>query len=119
MRVLLELGADPMLPNLNNTTPLMAAAGLGTTEPLEEAGEEVEALEAVKMLLDLGANVNAVDNDGEHGDARRCLWRVSDSREAAGGARRRSADLEREATKSGVTPLFAAEGYHRTAPTAR
>jgi len=41
-----ELGADPMLPNFNNTTPLMAAAGLGTTEPLEEAGEEVEALEA-------------------------------------------------------------------------
>src|ERR687898_2958241 len=43
MKLLLELGADPLLPNFNNTTPLMAAAGLGTTEPLEEAGEEVEA----------------------------------------------------------------------------
>ena len=29
MRLLVELGADPMLPNFNNTTPLMAAAGWG------------------------------------------------------------------------------------------
>ena len=35
MRVLLELGADPLLPNFNNTTPLMAAAGVGTQEPQE------------------------------------------------------------------------------------
>ena len=46
MRVLLELGADPFLPNAENSTPLMAAAGLGTANPLEEAGTEVEALEA-------------------------------------------------------------------------
>ena len=38
MRLLLELGADPLLPNFNNTTPLMAAAGVGTNEPQEEAG---------------------------------------------------------------------------------
>jgi len=61
MRLLLELGADPLLPNFNGTTPLMAAAGVGTAEPQEEAGEESEALEAVKMLLDLGADVNTVD----------------------------------------------------------
>src|SRR5262245_34136088 len=61
MRLLLELCADPLLPNFNNTTPLMAAAGVGTNEPQEEAGEESEAVEAVKMLLDLGADVNAVD----------------------------------------------------------
>ena len=46
MKVLLELGADPFLPNVENSTPLMAAAGLGTTAPLEEAGTEEEALEA-------------------------------------------------------------------------
>ncbi len=72
MRLLVELGANPLVPNFSNTTPLMAAAGLGTTEPLEEAGEEVEALDAVKMLLDLGANVNAVDSNGDtamHGAA--------------------------------------------------
>ena len=50
----------------------MAAAGVGTGEPAEEAGEESEALEAVNMLLDLGADINAVNGDGEtvmHGAA--------------------------------------------------
>ena len=55
-----------------NSTPLMAAAGLGTANPLEEAGTEAEALEAVQVLLDLGADINAVDNNGDtamHGAA--------------------------------------------------
>lgn len=72
MRLLLELGADPLLPNSATTTPLLAAAGVGTREPLEEAGEESEALEAVKLLLSHGADINAVDNDGNtatHGAA--------------------------------------------------
>src|SRR5262249_46066871 len=72
MRLLLELGADPLIPNFNNTTPLMAAAGLGTKEALEEAGEEHEAVEAVAMLLDHGADINGADNNGDtamHGAA--------------------------------------------------
>ena len=110
MRVLLELGADPMLPNFNNTTPLMAAAGLGTTEPLEEAGEEAEALEATKMLLDLGADVNAVDNDGStamHGAAYGAYSSVVTLLAERGA----DPQIWKERNKAGVTPLFAAEGY--------
>jgi len=58
------MGADPFLPNLDNTTPLMAAAGLGTTAPLEEAGTEPEALEAVRLLLDRGADANVESPGG-------------------------------------------------------
>ncbi len=36
MRLLLELGADPLLPNEDGTTPLLAAAGVGTNSPIEE-----------------------------------------------------------------------------------
>ena len=72
MRLLLELGADPFIPNLDNSTALMAAAGLGTTAPVEEAGTEPEALIATQLLLELGADVNAVNDAGDttmHGAA--------------------------------------------------
>ena len=110
MRVLLDLGADPLLPNFNDTTPLMAAAGLGTTEPLEEAGEESEALQAVKMLLDLNANVNAVDKNGDtamHGAAYGAYPSVVKLLAERGA----NPQIWKEKNKAGVTPLFAAEGY--------
>jgi ankyrin repeat protein len=110
MRLLVELGADPLTPNFNNTTPLMAAAGLGTTEPLEEAGEESEALEAVNMLLDHGADINAVNSDGDtamHGAAYNIYPRVVEL------LAKRGADpkIWSKPDKFGRTPLFIAEGY--------
>src|SRR6185295_9862626 len=110
MRLLLELGADPLLPNASKTTPLMAAAGVGTAEPLEEAGEENEALEAVNMLLDLGADINAVDNNGDtamHGAAYNIYPRVVEL------LAKRGADPQiwGKPDKFGRTPLFLAEGY--------
>jgi ankyrin repeat protein len=115
MRALLELGADPLLPNFNNTTPLMAAAGLGTTEPLEEAGEETEALQAVNILLDLGADINAVDNNGDtamHGAAYNIYPRVVKLLAERGA----DPQIWKNPNKFGRTPLFIAEGYSGRLP---
>src|SRR5262249_39179276 len=110
MRLLVELGADPLMPNFNNTTPLMATAGLGTTEPLEEAGEENEALDGVNLLLDLGADINAVNNDGEtamHGAAYNIYPRVV----ALLGKRGADPQVWKNPNRFGRTPLFLAEDY--------
>src|SRR5262249_40439199 len=72
MRLLLELGADPLLPNEDGTTPLMAAAGVGTNSPIEEPGTEAEIMEAVKLVLGRRGNINTVDKNGDtamHGAA--------------------------------------------------
>jgi ankyrin repeat protein len=115
MRELLKLGADPFLPNADNTTPLMAAAGFGTANPLEEAGTEAEALEATTMLLDLGADVNAVDNNGDtvmHGAA------YGNFPTIVRLLAERGADLNvwKRPDTEGRTPLFIAEGYRAGRP---
>lgn len=72
MKLLLELGADPFIPNEDNTTPLLVAAGIGSHAPEEEAGTPEECRDAVAFLLSLGLDINAVDNRGEtamHGAA--------------------------------------------------
>ena len=73
MRELLAHGADPNVPMNLGTTPLMAAAGLGLLPGITRS-EEANALEAVKLIVELGADVNAVNEDGDtalHGAA----WR--------------------------------------------
>ena len=115
MRELLKAGADPLLPNAGRTTPLMAAAGLGTSDPLEEAGTEDEALEATKMLLDLGADINAVDDKGDtamHGAAYGNFPMIVQL------LANRGADINiwKRPDTEGRTPLFIAEGYKAGRP---
>jgi len=64
MLKLLDLGADPTVANVENCTPFHAAAGMGVRAPGEEPGTEVESLEAMKLLLELGADIDAVDRRG-------------------------------------------------------
>lgn len=74
LKLLLELGADPSVTNGDGCTPLMAAAGIGVTAVGEEAGTESEVHETIAWLVDLGADVNARDENGEtamHGAAYR------------------------------------------------
>lgn len=110
MRALVELGADPLLPNADNSTPLMAAAGLGTRSPGEDAGTEPEVLEAVRLALELGADIDAVDDNGEtamHGAAYKNLSKVVALLAAE------SADITvwNRRNTWGWTPLEIAEGY--------
>lgn len=110
MRALLALGADPKRPNAEHSTPLMAAAGLGTRAPGEEAGTEPEVLEAVALLLELGDDVNAVDDNGEtpmHGAAYKNLPLVVQLL-ADRGAR---TDVWNHKNRYGWTPLSIAEGH--------
>jgi ankyrin repeat protein len=68
MRLLLEHGADPKIPAVQNVTPLMAAAGLGfwdAESPAPQNGTpEADTLEAVKLCVELGANVNEATTYG-------------------------------------------------------
>jgi ankyrin repeat protein len=110
MRFLAGLGADPLLPNVDNSTPLMAAAGLGTRSPGEDAGTESEVVEAMQVALDLGADINAVDNNGEtamHGAAYKNLPGAVQFLVDKGA----NIDIWNRKNKHGWTPLLIAEGY--------
>ncbi len=81
IKVLLELGADPALVNVDECTPILAASGIGTTSVGEEPGTESEVIETIEFLLALGADVNAVDKNKEsvmHGAAYRSHPKVAE-----------------------------------------
>ena len=65
MRLLVELGADPLLPNEDGTTPLMVATGVGIWAVGESPGTNEEALEAVQYALELGGDVTTIDDNGD------------------------------------------------------
>ena len=110
MRFLASLGADPLLPTADNATPLIVAAGLGTRSPGEDAGTESEVIEAMQVALDLGNDIDAVDNNGEtamHGAAYKNLPGAVQFL-ADHGAK---IEIWNRKDKQGWTPLTIAEGY--------
>jgi ankyrin repeat protein len=112
MKLLADLGANPLAANEDGTTALMIAAGVGTYAPGEDPGTEPEVLEAVQLALALGNDINAVDYKGEtamHGAAAKHAPSVVRYL-AQSGAR---IEIWDQPNHEGFTPLRIAEGIHR------
>lgn len=112
MRLLADLGADPRIPNADETTPLMVAAGVGVQSPGEDPGTESEVLEAVKVAVELGNDVNAVDKRGNtamHGAAFKWAASVVPYLMEKGA----KVEIWNQKNRQGWTPLRIAVGVHR------
>ena len=110
IELLVKLGADPLQPNAEGCTPLMAAAGVGVRAVGEEAGAEDEVLDTIEFLIGLGAEVNTVDQNLEtamHGAAYRNFPRVVEL------LHQRGADptIWNHKNKAGWTPMMIAKGH--------
>lgn len=106
MHLLLEHGADPSIPTYAGTTPLMVAAGVNWAVDETYTVSDEAMLEAVKLTIELGNDVNAVNSMGVgaiHGAANRGANEIIEYL-AAHGARLDVPDLQ------GRTPLDWAEG---------
>ena len=106
MRMLLAAGADPSLVTDTRTTAVMAASGLNRgigESPITEA----QALEAVRFLIDLGADARGATTNGENAlfGAGYRGWNTLLALLIEKGA-----DVN-ALSKAGVTPWLAASGY--------
>jgi len=106
MRLLASRGADPLLTTNEGVTPLMVAAGMGYVQG-QSIGTGAERLEAVKVALELGGDVNATTTKtletAMHGAATGGVNEVVELL-AAKGAKLDAKD------KDGTTPLMIADG---------
>jgi len=106
MHLLLAHGADPNIPTYAGTTPLMVAAGVNWAVEETYTVSDDAMLDAVKLTIELGNDVNAVNSMGVgaiHGAANRGANEIIEYL-AAHGARLDVPDAQ------GRTPLDWAEG---------
>jgi ankyrin repeat protein len=106
MRLLVAAGADPRLATQDNVTPLMAALGLGRERAslisyTEE--QEPKILEMVKLTVELGVDVNAVET-ATGLTALHCAAFYGNSERIIQYLVEKSANLNVK-TKAGQTPL--------------
>jgi hypothetical protein len=64
VKLLLSRGADPHIPSRDRETTLMAACGTGFINGYSKGRSAAERLAVVKLLVELGEDVNAADNYG-------------------------------------------------------
>jgi len=108
VKLLLEYGADPNIPNFMGLTPIMIAAGLGNNE-IDTRGRfktQEQAIETIELLVKAGADINARDRRGQtalHGAA---LWGWN---EVVKTLVAHNADLHAK-DLNGMTPLDSALG---------
>ncbi len=113
MKLLLASGADPMIPTWDHTTPLMVASGIAIWNPGEDGGsltgQEEEVLDAVKICVERGNDINARNDYGEtalHGAAYRGSNLVAQYLVDKG------AKLDVKEKKGNFTPLAIANGFN-------
>ena len=104
MKLLLDHGADPSINTDTGVTPLMVASGIGWVEGVTYEWSKSETLDVVKLLLDLGLDVNARDTS----EGRTALMGAAhkgrtDVITAARGTRRRSSTLTTSAAATRST----------------
>ncbi len=110
LKLLLEKGADPRIHNEVDTSPLLAAAGIGVFAPGEEQALEEESLAVIDFLLGLGLDINHVDKRGDsvmHAAAYKSSPAVIKLLD------QRGADIKiwHKENRKGWTPLLIAQGF--------
>lgn len=110
LKILLELGADPTLTNHMDTSPLIAAAGMGVVAPGEEASDLPSSLETVKFLIKQGADINQIDKRREsvmHAAAYKSRPEMMQLLDTLGA----DPQIWNQKNKSGWTPLTITRGF--------
>lgn len=109
-KLLLDLGADSSINNIHDTTPFLVAVGLGILAPGEEQSLEEDALAMGQFLLELGADINHVDRNGEtamHGAAYKAVPKLMEFLDANGA----NIAIWNQKNRYGWTPLLIAQGF--------